>query len=239
MQIETVNILIIIAITILVGLVAYLLMTTRKKAVYDSKNQKALLEEVRESFEKQIYTLNDRLIQSEERWRDVNHLLIRNEYHAKTSPISNSRETYYSDFLKSNGITQQDLIIDKRLIFILTPFHDYYAEDYKIIREECSKNGFNAYRGDEQYISGDIFPEMLKLIVKSNLVIANINGRNPNVLYELGIAQALDKPVILISREPEKLPIDIKSKRFLIYRDYTELQEMIRKELQNILKINE
>lgn len=69
---------------------------------------------------------------------------------------------------------------------------------------------------------------MLKFIVKSNLIIANINGRNPNVLYELGIAQAFDKPVILISGEPENLPIDIKSKKFLIYKDYEELQEMIR-----------
>lgn len=71
------------------------------------------------------------------------------------------------------------------------------------------------------------------------MIIANINGRNPNVLYELGITQALDKPVILISREPEKLPIDIKSKRFLIYRDYKVLQEMIRQELINLTTTNE
>lgn len=64
-------------------------------------------------------------------------------------------------------------------------------------------------------------------------------GRNPNVLYELGIAQALDKPVILISREPEQLPIDIKSKRFLIYRDYKELQKMIGQEFINLTTINE
>lgn len=235
MKVEIINLFIIIAITLIAGVVAYLLIINRKKAQYDSKIQRVVLEEVRDSFEKQIYILNNRLVQSEERWRDVNHLLLRDEYRANTSAITNSRETYYSDFLKSNGITQQDLIIDKRLIFILTPFHDNYSEDYKVIREACSKSGFIAYRGDENYIKGDIFPEMLKLLVKSNLIIANINGRNPNVLYELGIAQALDKPVILISSEPEKLPIDIKSKRFLVYRSYTELQEMIRKELQNLL----
>ena len=193
------------------------------------------MESIRNSIEKQIYNLNDRLILNEERWRDVNHLLLRNEYIGNNTPITNSRQTYYSDFLKANGITQNDLLIDNRLVFILTPFHDNYSEDYKVIREACTQSGFNAYRGDENYIKGDIFPEMLKLIVKSNLIIANINGRNPNVLYELGIAQAIDKPVILISSEPEKLPIDIKSKRFLVYRNYTELQEMIRKELQNLL----
>ncbi|HEY9008813.1 MAG TPA: hypothetical protein VIM75_21910 [Ohtaekwangia sp.] len=206
-----------------------------KKTKYDNEQNKVVLESIRNSIEKQIYTLNDRLILNEERWRDVNHLLLRNEYTGNETPITNSRQTYYSDFLKANGITQNDLLIDNRLIFILTPFHDNYSEDYKVIRAACSQSGFNAYRGDEKYIKGDIFPEMLKLIVKANLIIANINGRNPNVLYELGIAQALDKPVILISSEPEKLPIDIKSKRFLVYHNYTDLQELIRKELQNLL----
>ncbi len=235
MQIDTATIISILGISLAAGLIGYVLIRNWKKAEYNIQNNQAILEEVRASFEKQMYALNDRLIQSEERWRDVNHLLLREEYRVNKSPITNSRKTYYSDFLKANGISENDLLIDRRLVFILTPFNDRYAEDYKVIREACLANGFSAYRGDENYLKGDIFPEMLKLIVKSNLIIANINGRNPNVLYELGIAQALDKPVILISREPDQLPIDIKSKRFLIYRDYNELKEMIRQELINLL----
>ena len=234
MEIKLETILASIIISILLSAVVFYLYLNLKKKKYDENGNKAILDSIRNSFEKQIYMLNDRLIQNEERWRDVNHLLLRDEYIAKTSPITNSRETYYSSFLKSNGITEQDLLIDKRLIFILTPFHDNYTEDYKVIRETCSKLGYTAYRGDENYISGDIFPEMLKLIAKANLIIANINGRNPNVLYELGIAHAMDKPVILISKEAEKLPIDIKSKRFLFYRSYTELSDMIRQELSNL-----
>ena len=235
MEINTATVLITAIVSVLISAIAFILYLNLRKKKYDSENNQAILESIRNSIEKQIYNLNDRLIQNEERWRDVNHLLLRNEYIENNTPITNSRQTYYSDFLKANGITQNDLLIDSRLVFILTPFHDNYFEDYKVIREACTQIGFNAYRGDENYIKGDIFPEMLKLIVKANLIIANVNGRNPNVLYELGIAQALDKPVILISSEPDKLPIDIKSKRFLVYRNYTELQEMIRKELQNLL----
>lgn len=234
-EISNISMLLIALVSGIIATIAFLFYSRLKKSKYDSEQNKAVLESIRNSIEKQIYNLNDRLILNEERWRDVNHLLLRNEYIGNNTPITNSRQTYYSDFLKANGITQNDLLIDNRLVFILTPFHDNYSEDYKVIREACTQSGFNAYRGDENYIKGDIFPEMLKLIVKANLIIANVNGRNPNVLYELGIAQALDKPVILISSEPDKLPIDIKSKRFLVYRNYTELQEMIRKELQNIL----
>src|SRR5215217_4650042 len=106
MQIETTNILIISALTVIVGLITYLLIINRKKADYDRKNQKAILDEVRNSFEKQIYALNDRLIQSEERWRDVNHLLLRKEYLENESPITPSKRTYLSDFLKANGIAE-------------------------------------------------------------------------------------------------------------------------------------
>ncbi len=161
---------------------------------------------------------------------------MRKEYIGNNSPISKDTKIYYTEFLKANGLTQNDLTIGDRLIFILTPFHDRYMEDFTIIREVCTSAGFKCFRGDENYFKGDIFPEMLKLIVKSKLSIANVNGRNPNVLYELGIAQALDKAVILISPEPEKLqlPVDIKSKRFLIYNSYTELQERLRIELLNI-----
>lgn len=218
----------------LITLVAFLLYKNLKKSRYDKEENKALLESIRKSLEHKMYGINERLVLNEERWRDVNHLLLRNEYKESATPISNSRKVHYSNFLESNGIKENDLLIDNKLIFFLTPFHDSFYEDYKVVREACTSAGFKCKRGDEDYFKGDIFPEMLKLIVKSNLIIANINGRNPNVLYELGIAQALDKPVLLISKEPEKLPVDIKSKRFLIYSDYKELQEMIRKELINL-----
>ncbi len=236
MEINSITLLVTAAISVLVTLVAFVLFQNLKKSRYDKENHQALLESIRHSLEKQMYGINDRLVLNEERWRDVNHLLLRKEYIENTSPISKDRKIYYTEFLKANGLTENDLTIDNRLIFILTPFHDKYAEDYSVIREVCTSAGFKCFRGDENYFKGDIFPEMLKLIVKSNLIIANVNGRNPNVLYELGIAQALDKAVILISREPEKLqlPIDIKSKRFLIYNSYVELQERLRIELINI-----
>jgi len=236
---ETVSLLLIALISIVITLLVLLLYSKMKKGYYNQEVNQAVLESIRDSVEKQIYNLNDRLVQTEERWKDVNHLLLQKEFIENRSPITNSRKTYYSDFLKANGISENDLIIDSRLIFILTPFNDKFFEDYRVIRDVCTSMGYKCIRGDENYFKGDIFPEMLRLIVKANLIIANINGRNPNVLYELGISQALDKPVILISREPEKLPFDIKSKRFLIYSDYKELQEMIRQELINLSNINE
>lgn len=222
-------------ISIGIAVLAYFLYNNQKKGRYDADRHLAILDEVRNSFEKQIYMLNERLMKSEDRWRDVNHLLIRKEY-TDDRPIILNKSVALNDFLITNGVTEKDLAVDKELIFVLTPFNSIFQEDYEAIRKVCTEVGFKCVRGDETYFSSDIFPEMLKQIVAANLVIANLNGRNANVLYELGIAQALNKPVILISRNSENLPIDIKSKRFLIYRSLSELKELLKDELIKLLR---
>lgn len=234
MQID-IGIIIIFVLSIIAALIAYMLISNRKKAKYDIENQKAILDEVRSSFEKQIYTLNDRLIQSEERWRDVNHLLLRKEYLENAESIQTLHKIHYTEFLKSNGIQENDLNVNKRLIFVLTPFNTQFYNEFMTIKEVCTNMGFTCIRGDEKQFKGDIFPEMLKYIVQARIIIANINGRNPNVLYELGVAQALDKSVILVSKEPKDLPIDIQSQRFLIYSDSTTLADSLKTELQKLI----
>lgn len=235
METETITTLVTIGTSMLVTGVVFILYSNMKKGRYDSERNMAMLDSIRASFEKQIYMLNDKLVKSEERWRDVNHLLIRNEKFETDFETDAHRKPELNSFLKSNGITQSDLKIEKRLVFVLTPFHPKFRDDYLVIKNTCQDVGLNCIRGDESFMGGDIFPEMLKLILKADLIIANINGRNSNVLYELGIAQALDKPVILISRQPEMLPIDVKSKRFLIYENFEELNSQLKNELIKVL----
>lgn len=234
MQIDT-GMIIIFVVSILAALIGYLLISNRKKAKYDLESQKAVLDEVRNSFERQMYTLNNRLIQSEERWRDVNHLLLRKEYLENNDTVQALRKIQYTEFLRANGIAENELNIDKRLVFVLTPFNTQFYNEFMTIKEVCTNIGFNCKRGDEKQFKGDIFPEMLRYIVQARIIIANINGRNPNVLYELGVAQALDKSVILVSKEPKDLPIDIQSQRFLIYSDSNSLADSLKVELQKFI----
>jgi nucleoside 2-deoxyribosyltransferase len=235
MQINTIGILVIIVISLIAVILGYIQIRSWKKASYDKNYQKSILDEVRNTFEKQIYALNDRLIQNEERWRDVNHLLLRKEYLENAEPIETTRKIHYSEFLRANGISENELIINSRLVFVLTPFNNQFYNEFMTIKEVCTSIGFNCIRGDEQQFKGDIFHEMLRYIVQARIVIANINGRNPNVMYELGVAQALDKSVILVSKEPKDLPIDIQSQRFLIYEDSTSLVESLKKELKKLI----
>ena len=233
MDINYISILLTVLTSTIITAVAFLLYNNLRRSRYNQDKNRAVLEDIRSSLEKQMYSINNKMVQNEERWRDINHLFLRKEYKDDPyySDLNYSKKVQLNDFLKSNGITEKDLFVEKRTVFVLTPFHPEFEEDYIVIKKTCDEVGLNCLRGDESYFSSDIFSQMLRLIVSSNLIIANINGRNPNVLYELGVAQALDKPVILLSRKPEQLPIDIQSKRFLIYRDYDELRLELKNEL--------
>jgi hypothetical protein len=64
-------------------------------------------------------------------------------------------------------------------------------------------------------------------LVRARVVVANVSGRNPNVFYELGIANALDKSTILVSEGIEDVPFDIRSRRIILYEKSDDLQEML------------
>ena len=64
----------------------------------------------------------------------------------------------------------------------------------------------------------DIFTHIITPILQSYIIIVNINGRNPNVFYVLGICHALGKSVILISQSKKELPFDIIDKILFFIR---------------------
>ncbi|KRL98043.1 hypothetical protein [Liquorilactobacillus satsumensis] len=66
---------------------------------------------------------------------------------------------------------------------------------------------------------GAITNQVIKDIIDSDIVIANLTGLNPNVMYELGIRHSAAKPVITLAEKETKLPFDIAGQRNIFYRD--------------------
>jgi len=205
------------------------------KSKYNEDLKRIELESLRDSFEKKIYEITDRLLMSEERWKDVNHLLISTQKNSNNEYSSN-KKVYLSKFLEAAGIDKTDLTVDPKLVFILTPFNNKHQDIYNTISKVCNSVGLKCQRGDEDFIHSDILSHILKQIVKASFVIANVNGRNPNVYYELGIAHALDKPTIIIAKSPNNLTFDIKAKRVIFYENASKqkFQEDLRSEIMKI-----
>ncbi len=122
--------------------------------------------------------------------------------------------------------------------FILMPFSNQFQEIYEYIKAILQKSNFKAFRADEITGGGLIIDDITNKIASSAVIIADITGSNPNVLYEVGIAQALGKNLILIAQNIEAVPFDIRSNRIIIYENSIKgmkgLDRLISKHLESL-----
>lgn len=187
-------------------------------------------DESRDYFEKQIYDLQEKLLNNERRWSKVNHLITDDRLSlANTSEQKN----LFLDlpFFSKLGIDYRKVDIDTQLVFVLTPYIRQEEQTYNIIKKVCTDVGLKCSRGDEVYRDNNILSHIVSEIIKAKLIIVNINGRNPNVFYELGICHTIGKPVILLSLNKEGIPFDIISKNIVFYKDDMELASKLKNEL--------
>jgi hypothetical protein len=215
----------------LAGMVA--LYERRRAAHYDQERHRAELDLMRRATESKMYELNERLLATEGRWRDANHLLLDSQsYQGRGATASVPMNT----FIRSAGLGPKDLEVDPKLVMVLMPFHPDFRDTYEVIRRVCSDVGLKAARGDEDYVEADILRHVLGLLLRARLVIAVVDGRNPNVFYELGIAHALGKPTILVSTETSvTLPFDVRARKVLLANSGQELAEMLAPEITRSL----
>jgi hypothetical protein len=69
------------------------------------------------------------------------------------------------------------------------------------------------------------------------VLIAELTSRNANVFYELGLAHALKKPVVLVSSNEADVPFDLHHIRVIYYDVHDPFwgQKLIDKIAENIL----
>jgi hypothetical protein len=54
-------------------------------------------------------------------------------------------------------------------------------------------------------------------ILKADVILCEMSGKNPNVFYELGLAHAIGKAVILLSHKKSDIPFDLQHVRAILY----------------------
>jgi hypothetical protein len=123
--------------------------------------------------------------------------------------------------------------------FVMMPFAlplgDYYS---KIYEPAIRKAGLNPIRADNDIFgTGKIIDQIWSGITTAKVLIAELTSRNPNVFYELGLAHALRKPVVLVSSNEEDVPFDLKHIRVIYYDMHDPFwgNKLIEKVAENIL----
>lgn len=123
--------------------------------------------------------------------------------------------------------------------FVMMPFADpignYYPSIYKPAIE---KAGLTPVRADDDiFTTGKIIDQIWSGINSAKVLVAELTSRNANVFYELGLAHALQKPVVLVSSTEKDVPFDLHHIR-VIYYDMTDPfwgQKLIDKIAENIV----
>jgi predicted nucleotide-binding protein len=78
-------------------------------------------------------------------------------------------------------------------------------------------SGYELLRADQINVPGPITGQIVRLLLESDLVVADISSLNPNVMYELGIRHAARRPVIQLIAKGESIPFDIANVRSIFY----------------------
>jgi len=175
------------------------------------EKQRIELEMFRKSLENTIYSTTEKIASNKERWEDVNHMV----FEAARRSIHNSDKNE-NQFLESLSIKRPLIEIDHNKAFLLAPLNPRFKNQVDIIKMACEDIGIDCETADEEFISGPILSVIVKKMLTANLIIAVIDGRNPNVFYELGLAHAFGKTVVMISGGLENIPFDIQSQRMVI-----------------------
>ncbi len=110
---------------------------------------------------------------------------------------------------------------NKPSAFLIMPFEEEFDSIYvDFLKPTLEEVGFEIIRADDIQDQQNILKSVVDGINRSDLIVADLTTNNPNVFYELGLAHALQKPVILVTQSIDEVPFDLKSYRLLEYSTY-------------------
>jgi hypothetical protein len=122
--------------------------------------------------------------------------------------------------------------VSKPLCFVVMPFSSELAFVYRTIQATLEGLGFQCVRGDERFISRPVIDDIREDIARADLVIVDFSGKNPNVYYEAGLADAWKKKWIVLAQVQDDLTFDVKHIRTIFYSDRMGADVKFREDLE-------
>ena len=135
------------------------------------------------------------------------------------------------------SLPQYETIIPT-LVSAMMPFEMNFNAVYEALKEASKLSGLHCRRADDIWENPEVIQDVVSLIDKSRIVIADCTNRNPNVFYEIGIAHTLGREVILITQNEYYVPFDLRHLRYIKYLNNQEglakLSELLQARLEAI-----
>lgn len=129
--------------------------------------------------------------------------------------------------------------MEEEYCFVIMPIKGGLDGVYKsAIKQAVANTGLKCIRMDEVDKGGNIVRGIVAKIAKAKVLIADLTNQNPNVFYELGIANSLGNNTIMIAQSIDFVPFDVKPYNVIIYSNTIdggeELKAAIESRIRNL-----
>lgn len=116
-----------------------------------------------------------------------------------------------------NVFSVPDFTQEADLAAVMMPLSAEFSPVYKAIARACKNAGLRCLRADDIWEESAIVQDIFNLVFRAQVVIVDFTGKNPNVMYETGIAHTLGKHVVPLSQSLDDVPFDLRHHRVLKY----------------------
>ena len=121
--------------------------------------------------------------------------------------------------------------------FVLMPFAEEFDDIYAyLIHNPLSEAGYDVRRADDILHQQNILKNIIESLIDSELIMADLSTANPNVYYELGLAHAYKKNVILLAQDIKEVPFDLRSYNIFTYSTYFAQMDKARQVIQKLIE---
>jgi len=137
----------------------------------------------------------------------------------RTKPFRTSLPDF--ERLQAESVLQGDGVeIHEGTGFVLLPHRPQFEDLFEnVIRPAMSDNGIVAKKAHNIYEPGSILGQVWSQIRTAEVIVADVTGINPNVIFELGLCFGLHRCPILVVLDPSELPFNLRSLRYTQYEN--------------------
>lgn len=121
--------------------------------------------------------------------------------------------------------------------FVLMPYGPSWSKNVRrTIKVAVEKQGLRFKIADED-VGRNVMEDVWRGICEARLIIADLSTANPNVAYEVGLADVLGKKIIMLAQDPKSVPFDFIGSRLLVYHldSLDELEDKLGARISKVL----
>jgi len=119
--------------------------------------------------------------------------------------------------------------------FVVMPFDSSFDAVFELlIKPPLEDAGFLVTRADLSNNQTQILRDVVTMLARADLVVADVTDLNGNVMYELGLAHAMGKRTVMLTQSIAQLPFDLHSYRANAYSTHFSEAAKLKDKLRDI-----